>query len=496
MIYLSREARSSLCALGMVLCVSTAGAAALPNPVVFTQLPASARPPKAGIPGGLYGEGGRLMRLDPDGTTRVLSDDFQSAADPEISFDGTKILFAGKKSASDPWQIFEVNADGSGMRQVTHLDFDCREPVYQSVLFNLDNNDPWHQIAFVGFLRTTLNETGNGPQTSIFTAKMDGSGLKRVTFNPSNDIEPTILTDGRMIYTGWQRHDGGAGRIQLFGVNLDGTDYALFSDETGTTKRMACSNDRRQVIFVESALGSADGAGRLAVLSIDRPLHTRRALTTPADGLFYSPAPMPGGELLVARRTSAAGSYGIWKIDPDTKQQSQIHATANFHEIQPKMLAARAEPDGRGSVVDEKDPYGILYCLSVHTPAPSGAKRLRIVEGVPRRAMGVPSEFSGPIPARLLGEFDLDQDGSFKAQIPANIPVRVQTIDTHGNPIKTCAWIWVRNKENRGCIGCHEDGELSPANRAATAIEKPPVKLTLPEERRQPVVITRQGARP
>ena len=48
--------------------------------------------------------------------------------------------------------------------------------------------------------------------------------------------------------------------------------------------------------------------------------------------------------------------------------------------------------------------------------------------------------------------------------------------------------------ENRGCIGCHEDRELSPPNRMVTAISKPPVDLVLPPARRRTVDFRNQIA--
>jgi hypothetical protein len=48
--------------------------------------------------------------------------------------------------------------------------------------------------------------------------------------------------------------------------------------------------------------------------------------------------------------------------------------------------------------------------------------------------------------------------------------------------------------ENRGCIGCHEDRELSPPNRLVTAITKPAVDLVLPPERRRTVDFRNQIA--
>ena len=78
---------------------------------------------------------------------------------------------------------------------------------------------------------------------------------------------------------------------------------------------------------------------------------------------------------------------------------------------------------------------------------------------------------------RPLGEMDLEPDGSFQIEVPANTPLRLQVLDASGAPLRTCSTVWVRNNENRGCIGCHEDGELAPENRMAEALKKPAVQI-------------------
>ena len=66
---------------------------------------------------------------------------------------------------------------------------------------------------------------------------------------------------------------------------------------------------------------------------------------------------------------------------------------------------------------------------------------------------------------RFIGEIDADEDGSFNVRIPANIPIQIQALDAAGMALRTSAWIWARNREQRGCIGCHEDGERTPEKR-------------------------------
>jgi hypothetical protein len=178
-----------------------------------------------------------------------------------------------------------------------------------------------------------------------------------------------------------------------------------------------------------------------------------------------------------------------------------IYDDPRRHDIQAKSLSPRPEPDGRSSVVNEEDPTGILYGLNVYTTdleqpdwlPPGSVKRLRVLEGLPERKP--PASGSPPLPRpRMLGEIDVEQDGSFNIRVPANIPIRLQLLDEDGLALRTCEWIWVRNKESRGCIGCHEDGELTPENRVVEAVTKPSIPLTPPPESRRTVDFGRNVA--
>jgi mono/diheme cytochrome c family protein len=69
--------------------------------------------------------------------------------------------------------------------------------------------------------------------------------------------------------------------------------------------------------------------------------------------------------------------------------------------------------------------------------------------------------------------------------------MQLQVLDEDGLALRTSGWMWTKNKENRGCIGCHEDGEVSPENNFAKAIGNPAADLMLPPERRRTVDFTR-----
>jgi hypothetical protein len=448
-----RESRVVLTWL-VVWPVAFAAPASQPWDIVFTQVPAAQR--------ATYGEGGRLVRLARDGSARTLTAQLASATDPAVSFDGRRILFAGKKTATDPWNIYEMNADGADLRQITRDLGDCRSPIYQSPIFYLDDPGPMPQIAFV-----------HGD--AVYSARLDGSGVRRLTYNPYGAFDPAMLPDGRMLFSGGMRE-----RVELLAVNIDGTDYATFSGGQGSrTKRMACVTAKRLVLFVE---GENEG-GPLAVIDLRRNLHSYRRLALPPGYLYHSPSAAPDGAALVSRRPAKGGAYAIFHLDPETGQLDPVFSSPGKHAIEAQALAPRAVPDGRSSVVDEKQAWAKLYCLSLYESDlgagiwPKGlVKRIRFLE-----ALAQPDE------KRLLGEVDADADGSFHVQIPANLPVQMQALDADGMALRTSAWIWAKNKEQRGCIGCHEDGERTPDNVMASALTRPAANLMLPPERRRRV---------
>jgi len=515
-------------ALGAAPDVPGVAQARLEVPFVVAQLPAGTdlekQPPVAG--GMLradYGDGARLVRVSPDGSVRVLTAGFHSACDPDVSFDAARILFAGKRAASDRWNIYEMAIDGSGLRQITKGLGDCRSPSYQSTLYRLPPvgvpSQPWHQITFVASAGT-MNEYGDTAATSLYACKLDGSAVRRLTYNLSSDVDPVVMSDGRLVFGSWQRarlDHGLLGRIGLFGVNIDGTDYALFAGYEGRRiKHMPCTTTGGLVVFVEADTVPWDGAGSLACVEVRRPLHSYRQITGESDGLFHSPSPLADGQILVSRRPAdGSRTHGVWRLNPSTGKGVPIFDDPRYHDVQAKSIYPREEPDGRSSVVTEKDPHGKLYCLNVYTSdlaerdwmPPGTVKRLRVLEGVPlkggegRRVRGdllpfttapsplTPNPSPNGIPPlvqrRILGEIPVEDDGSFNIEIPANTPVELQILDADGLALRSCGWIWARNHEPRGCVGCHEDGELVPENWFVEGLARASIPLCLPPERRR-----------
>lgn len=522
---------TTLIAVGVAQAVEIAPTAApLRHPVLVTQLPAGtsgeqAAPSAGGMLRLAYGEGGRIVRLDPNGTAQVLTASFHSAAEPDVSFDGKRFLFAGKRTAADHWNIYEMAIDGSAVRQITRGLGDCRSPGYQSTQYVITATEPWYQITFVGTGHGWMNEAQAGPATALYSCRLDGSEVKRLTYNLSNDYDPVIMWDGRLLYASWQRatlEHGWRGRIRIFGVNTDGSDYAAYVPDVGRRiQHMPCTTPGGLAVFVECDQALWDGSGTLGVAEIRRPWKTYRRLTTEADGRFHSPAPLPDGSLLVAwRPNDGSRTHGLYRFDLVRKRLEPVFDDPRFHDFHAKAVYAREEPDGRSSVVSEQDPHAKLYCLNVFESdlsarqgfGPGVAKRLRVVEGVPRRAEWPGWKASGGGPGRgddspagakaqaahsplalrrILGEVALEKDGSFTLEVPANTPLELQLLDDDGLAVRRCGWIWARSHQAQGCIGCHEDPELSPENYLTEALRKDAVPLAPPVASRRAVSFRR-----
>ena len=474
-------------------------------PLVFTQLPATAPLPDGStwaqrMVRAPWGEGSRLARLDPDGTLTVLTEGWAGACEPDVSFDGERILFAGKRDAADPWNIFEMLADGSEVRQITRDAGNCRQPVWLVTIFTIVDTESAYQIAFVSDHAGEANDIGSRIGTHLYTCRMDGEGMRRITHNVSDDFDPFLMSDGRLLCSSWQRMDlqhSHMGRVSLFALNVDGADNMLFCESDDVDVRhMPCETRGGEVVFVETPdeqWPHGDGAGRLAAVQVRRPFHTYRRVTEGQDWLYHSPSPFADGALLVARRPKeGAGSHGLVRMDLATGATTELYDDPAYHDFHARALEPHLRPDGRSSIVAEKYPTGKLYCMNAYLTAPDTDPPLaagtihgvRVIEGVPRRTLSDADDIEAIIPRRVLGVAPVEADGSFQVEIPASIPIQLQTLDEDGMALFTCGWTWAQNREFRGCIGCHEDPELVPENKLVDAVVKPGVALLAPPEER------------
>jgi len=73
---------------------------------------------------------GRLCKLNiRTGQLTVLLDDPEGAVrDPQVHYDGKKIIFSYRKGGSQNYHLYEINADGTGLKQLTDGPYNDIEP--------------------------------------------------------------------------------------------------------------------------------------------------------------------------------------------------------------------------------------------------------------------------------------------------------------------------------------------------------------------------------
>jgi hypothetical protein len=178
-------------------------------------------------------------------TQRVTGDTEQwDVRDVEASYDGTKLLFA-MRGPFDPdadeedlpkWAIWEYDHPTDTLRRVIPSDTVASEghdvaPHYlpdgrivfsstrqrQSRAILLDENKP--QFA-------AQDEDRNEDAFVLHVMNADGSDIHQISFNQSNDLDPEVLANGRVVFTRWD-HAPGNDEMSLYQVNPDGTGLEL-----------------------------------------------------------------------------------------------------------------------------------------------------------------------------------------------------------------------------------------------------------------------------
>jgi len=146
--------------------------------------------------------------------------------DPEVSYDGKKILFSMKGPRDATWNIWEYDRDARTLRRIIPDDAvanqgDDVDPAYLPdgrIVFS--SNRQQKTVQTIGY--RYVDEYDRETSTVLHVMNADGTGIEQISFNQSHDRNPTVLMDGRLLYSRWD-HVGGRNQFTIFHANLDGT---------------------------------------------------------------------------------------------------------------------------------------------------------------------------------------------------------------------------------------------------------------------------------
>lgn len=400
----------------------------------------------------------RIVALDPDkpgGSLKVLTEGYYSARSPEISYDGKYLLFAGQQKQNDPWQIWEMNLADLKTRQVTTSLENSTDPAYL----------PGGRLVFS---KGSVNDTLKAGH-SLYTCNLDGSDIKRITFNPHTYFGSTVLKDGRVLTISRQLYPDHRDPVLMI-LRPDGTKAELFYKGTEGSalfsREWETSNGK--IVFIESDKGSMQG-GKVISINYNRPLHTRVNLTSGIKGDFHTVFPLTSGRLLVSYRPSEADRYALYEFDQGNKVLGKaIYNNPDYDVLEAVVVEKHERPKKLPSELDMGVKSGLLLCQDINVLDPQSAGiASRFPKASKIEVMGIDSS---------LGVIQVEKDGSFYLKVIADKPFQIRTFDENGRVLyRPCGWIWIRPNERRGCVGCHEDHEQVPENRVPLAVKNLPI---------------------
>lgn len=409
-------------------------------PVIVTAAPGYDA--QAALRGGERFPRGAQLLLLKDGSATPLVQGFAASADADVSFDARRVLFAGKKTASDPWAIWELTLSTGSVREVIGGASDAVRPMYL----------PGDRLVYA------LRNAGG---FRLEAAGLDGSDVVALSYLPGNAIPDDVLADGRILFeSGFPLGSGDT--PEMFLVYSDGSGVESYRCDHGVARwggRQMTSGD---VVFSHGA----------SLARFTSPLANEAPVAAPHATYAGEIAELATGEWLVSARTDADGRYALALWKPGIPVLHFAFARADENLVEPVLVAPRQRPNRHPSGLHDWN-YANLLALDARqsrdgaVKGPPAAVRMETLD-----PSGRPQE---------LGSAPVEADGSFFVQAPADRPIRFALLDANGAVLRQeQGWFWARRGEQRICVGCHAGPERGSENRVPAVLLRntTPVDLT------------------
>lgn len=380
-----------------------------------------------------FSSGGTVFVRDVHGQHALVAD-FAASADPAVSFDGQRVLFAGKQSEQDSWQVWEIALAGGKPRRITSGPEDCIRPLYL----------PEDRIVYARKV---------GGHFFVESALLSGGKPLPLTYGPTNALPTDVLRDGRILFES-EFVSGPKTVPELYTVYSDGSGVESYRCDHGKARHSGKQSGSGDIVFVSDGGLARFTSARAQQLSIFAPY-----------GEYAGDiAETPQGSWLLSWRSDANSTFQLMFWTPGAANIHPVLANAGLNLIQPVLLAQRAIPNRHSSGLHDW-PNANLLCLNAYTSkqqfAPGSIRSVRLYT----------RDDAGK--ARFLGTAPVEEDGSFFVQVPNEQPLQVELLDAAGKTLKREAgYFWMRRGEQRVCVGCHAGPETAPENAVPMALLK------------------------
>ncbi len=405
-----------------------------------------------------FPRGARLL-LVHNGKAAPLVTGFADTADPDLSFGGQRVLFAGKRTTADPWQIWELNLKNGSLRNVISTGVDAERPLYLP-----GGRIVWAQRTASGF-RIESAPDGHPPKVP-FLNPTAGPGVLPLTYIQTNAFPTTILADGRILFeSGYPLGEGAA--TDLFAVYADGSGVEELRPYQGRSRWGGSQLASGDVVFSH---------GR-SLARLTSALLQEEPIAAPQAAYAGTIEETPSSEWLLSARATGQTHYAIDLWKPGTAALQTILSERGEDLVQPVLLAPRTPPRRFPS---DLHPWNYANLLALDS-------RLSMEGNLKLAPASVRLESQDPNGhIHNNGTAPIYPDGSFFVKVPENLPIRFLLLDKNGAVLRReRGWFWSRGGEQRICVGCHTGPALSPENQVPEVLlhTTTPMDLTLDSPR-------------
>ncbi len=448
------------------------------------------------------------------------------ARDPEVSFDGRRVLFAMRHDKADDSHIYELAVDAAGAP--------AGEPRQLTSGAGVTDIDPLYlpdgRIAFSSTREPKYCMCNRHIMANLYRMNADGTKIEQIGKSTLHEGHGSLTPDGRILYDRWEYVDRNFGDAQgVWVCNPDGTNHAVFyGNNTASPGAML---DNRIVpgsggsLFISTYSSCHDRPwGAIALVDrtrgLDSPAGELRTWPASAMGMvgrggydsfsgvrpkYEDPFPLADGEdalgagkyFLCSRQTGKGEQMGMCLIDV-FGNEIFVHVEEQDGRgcFDPMPLGLRVKPGVMPDRRDAAQAQGTFYIYDVYVGSGmdkvqrGAVKSIRVVES-PEKRFWTPPAWDGGTGQQapgmawndfnnklILGTVPVEPDGSAYFSVPADRFLYFQLLDANGMMIQSMrSGTIARPGETLGCVGCHEDRQSAAGNHPMAATRREPSKL-------------------
>ncbi|MBM3859223.1 MAG: hypothetical protein FJ395_06190 [Verrucomicrobia bacterium] len=444
-----------------------------------------------------------LSPVRPGGTVTTLFTPQEPVfvGDVDLHFDADRMMFS--MSAKNAWQLWEIQADGSGLRQVTpeipKIDnFDgCYLPDGK-ILFNSTMNI--HGVPCVG---------GGDKVANLCRMDADGKNVRMLTFDQDQNWYPRVINDGRVMYTRWEYSDtahyftrllmsmnpDGTGQLSLYGSNSYWPNSIFYARQIpgSTSKFVGIVSGHHGVARMGELVLFDLGKGRFEATGAVQKIPgygkkvepvIRDALVDASWPKFLHPYPLSEKYILVSCQPTAQSKWGIYLVDIFDNMVCLLEEDgyAMFEPIpfvartKPQVLPDRTRPEAKDGVVILSDVYAGPGLKGVPRGTVKSLRLFNFHYGYWGMGGHIHVGIDGPWDVhRIMGTVPVYEDGSANFKVPANTPIAIQPLNERGEAVALMrSWFVTMPGENASCVGCHESVNSGPPAKPSLAMRRAP----------------------